>query len=74
MPGQTTMVHRSQRMRVKAHIPNPLITSVLKVRDDLKTTIRGEPFYPFDSGKEDPNRFIIFTRTQKLNEMEFSAK
>ena len=73
MPHQRTMVRRIQRRRVVAHIPNPLSTSVLNVPDDLRTTIRGEPFYAFDSGKEDPNRFIIFT-TQKLDELEFSAK
>ena len=74
MPNQRTMVSRIQRRRVIAHIPNPLSTSVLNVPDHLKTTIRGEPFYAFDSGKEDPNRFIIFTTTQKLYELEFSAK
>ena len=74
MPNQRTMVRRIQRRRVVAHIPNPLSTSVLNVPDDLKTTIRGEPFYAFDSGKENPNRFIIFTTTQNLDELEFSAK
>ena len=74
MPNQRTMVRRIQRRRVVAHIPNPLSTSVLNVPDDLRTTIRGEPFYAFDRGKEDPNRFIIFTTTQNLDELEFSAK
>ena len=74
MPIQRTMVRRIQRRRVVAHIPNPLSTSVLKVPDDLKTPIRGEPFYAFDSCKEDPNRFIILTTTQILDELEFSAK
>ena len=74
MRNQRTMVRRIQRRRVVAHIPNPLSTSVLNVPDDLRTTIRGEPFYAFDSGKEDPNLFIIFTTTQNLDELEFSAK
>ena len=74
MPNQRTMVRRIQRRRVVAHIPNPLSTSVLNVPDDLKTTFRGEHFYASDSGKEDPNRFIIFTTTQILDELEFSAK
>ena len=73
MPNQRTMVRRIQRRRVVAHIPNPLSTSVLNV-PDLRTTIRREPFYALDSGKEDPNRFIIFTTTQNLDELEFSAK
>ena len=68
------MVRRIQRKRVVAHIPNPLSTSVLNVPDDLKTTIRGEPFYAFDSGKEDHNRFIVSSTTQNLDELEFSAK
>ena len=72
--NQRTMVRRIQRRRVAAHIPNPLSTSVLNVPDDLKTTIRGEPFYAFDSGKESPNLFIIFTTTLNLDELEFSAK
>ena len=58
LPNQRTMLRRIQRRRVVAHIPNPLSTSVLNVPDDLRTTIRGEPFYAFDSGKEDPNRII----------------
>ena len=74
MPNQRTMVRRIQRRRVVADIPNPLSTSVLNVLDDLKTTIRGQPFYAFDSGKEDPNRFNIFTTTRNLDELEFSAK
>ena len=74
LPNQRTMVRRIQRRRVVTHISNPLSTSVLNVPDDLRTTIRGEPFYAFDSGKEDPNRFIIFTTTQNLDELEFSAK
>ena len=53
MPCQRTIVRRIQRKGVVAHIPNPLSTSVLNVPDDLITTIRGEPFYAFDSGKED---------------------
>ena len=57
MPNQRTMVRRVQRRRVVAHIPNPLSTSVLNVPYDLKTTIRGEPFCAFDSGKEDPHWF-----------------
>ena len=74
MPNQRTMVRRIQRKRVVAHIPNPLSTSVLNVPDYLRTKIRGEPFYAFDSGKEDPNRFINFTTTQNLDKLEFSAK
>ena len=74
MPNQRTMVRRIQRRRVVAHIPNPLSTSVLNVPDDLRTTIRGEPFYAFHSGKEDPKEFIIFTTTQNLDQLEFSAK
>ena len=74
MPNQRTMVRRIQRIRVVAHIPIPLSISVLNVPDNLKTTIRGKPFYAFDSGKEDPNRFIILTTTQILDELEFSAK
>ena len=65
-PNQRTMVRRIQRRRVVAHIPNPLSTSVLNVPDDLKTTIRGEPFYAIDSGKEDPNRFITFCNNAKF--------
>ena len=68
------MVRRIQRKRVVAHIPNPLSTSALNVPDDLKTTIRGEPFYAFNSGKEDHNRFIVFSTTQNLDELEFSEK
>ena len=41
MPSQRTMVHRIQPKRVVAHKPNPLGTSVLNVRDDLKTKSRG---------------------------------
>ena len=74
IPNQRTMVRRIQRRRVVTHIPNPLSTSVFNVPDDLKTTFRGKPFYAFDSDKEDPNRFIIFTKTQNLDELEFSAK
>ena len=74
MPNQRTMVRRIQRIRVVAHIPLPLSISVLNVPDDLKTTVRGGPFYAFDSGKENLNRFIIFTTTQNLDELEFSAK
>ena len=74
MPNQGTRVRRFQRRRVVAHIPNSLSTYVFNVPDDLKTTIRGEPFYVFDSGKEDANRFNIFTTTQNLDELEFSAK
>ena len=67
MPTQRTLVRRIQRRRVVAHIPNPFSTSVLNVPYNLKTTNRGEPFYAFDSGKEDPNRFIILTATQNLD-------
>ena len=74
MPNQRTMVRRIQRRKVVAHIPNPLSTSVLNIPDDLRTTIRRKPFYAFDSGKEDRNRFIIFTTTQNIDELEFSAK
>ena len=52
MPSQKTMVRRIQRRRVVAHIPIPMITSVLNVLDDLKNTFRGEHFYALDSGKE----------------------
>ena len=72
MPSHRTIVRRIQHKRVIAQIPNPLSSSVLNVPDDMKTTIRGEPFYAFDNGKEDPNRFIIST-TQNLDELEFSA-
>ena len=74
MPSQRAMVRRIQRKRVFSHIPNPLRTSVLNVPDDLETTNRRETFYEFDSGKKDPNRFIIFITTQNLDELEFSAK
>ena len=73
IPNQRTMVRRIQCRRVVAHISNPMSTFVLNVPDDFKTTIRGEPFYAFDSGKDDPHRFI-FTTTQNSDELEFSAK
>ena len=74
MPKQTPLVRRFQRKRVVAHIRIPLSTSVLNVPDDLKTTIRGQPFYVFDSGEEDPQHVIIFRTTQHFDQLEFSAK
>ena len=71
--SQRTMVRRIQRKGVVALIPNPLSTSILIIPDDLETTIRGEPFYALDSGKEDPKRFIISRTNQNLDELEFSA-
>ena len=69
------MVSRIQPEAVVAHIPNPFSISILNVPDELKTTIRGEPFYAFDSDKEFHNRFIIFHKiTQNLDELEVSAK
>ena len=66
MPSYRTMVRRVQRKRDIANIPNPLRTSVLKIPDDLKATVRSETFYAFDEGKRDPNCFIIFTTTENL--------
>ena len=74
MTSQSTMVRRIQRKRDIALISNPLSASVLNVSDDLKTTIWGTSFCAFESGKEDPNRFIIFTKLQNLVELDFSAK
>ena len=68
MPSQRTMERRIQRKSVVAHIPNPLSTSVLNVPDALKNTIKGEPFYGYDSGKEDPNRFFYFYNNAKFAE------
>ena len=59
MPNQRTMVRRIQRSRVVAHISNPMSTFVLKVPDDLKTTITVEPFYAFDSGKKTPIDLLV---------------
>ena len=74
MLSQRTMVRRIQCKRVVSHIPNPLSNSGLNVPGDLKSTFRGEPFYAFYSGQEDPNRYIIFTTTQNLKELNFLAK
>ena len=57
MPNQ--MVRRIQRRRIVAHIPNPLSTSVLNVPDDLRTTIRGEPFYALIAAKKTPIDLIF---------------
>ena len=62
------MVSRIERMRVVAHISTSMNTSVLNVSNDAKTVIK-EPLYAFDSGKEDPIRFIFFTTTQNLDEL-----
>ena len=74
MSSQRSMVHRIQRNRIVAHIPNPLRTSGLNIPDDFKRTFRGEPMYAFDSGKENTNGFTIFKTTQNLDELEFLAK
>ena len=74
MSSQRTMVRRIQRKRVVAFIPNLLSASILNVPNYLKTTIKGEPFYAFGSGKQNPKRSIIFTTTQNLDEQEFSGK
>ena len=73
MPSQRTMVSRIQPEAVVAHIPNPFSISILNVPDELKATIGRKPFYAFDSDKEVHNRFIIFTTTQNLDELEVSA-
>ena len=65
MPNQRTMMRRIQCRRVVAHIPKPLSTSVLNVPGDLKTTIRGEPSYAFDSGKKDPID-LLFLQQRKI--------
>ena len=72
MPSQRTMVRRIQRRRVVPHIPNPLSTSVLNVPDDLRTTIRGEPFYAFDSGKTNFQSYGFFLVRYSLHLISFS--
>ena len=74
MPSKRTMVRHIQRKRVFLHIPKSLSTFILSVRDDLKTTIRAESIYAFESDKEDPNCCIVFTTTQDIDELEFSSK
>ena len=74
MASHRRMVRRIQREKVVAHIHNLLSTTVLNIPAELKATIGGEAFYTFDSGKKDPNRFIIFRTTQNLDEPHFSGK
>ena len=74
MPSQRTIVRRIQSRSVVAPIFSPLNTSILIIPNNLKTTIRGERFNAFDSGRENANRFIIFRVKRNIDEMEFSAK
>ena len=57
------MMRRIELETVIARIPNPMSTSFLNIPRDVTTTNRAGPFYPFDIGNEDLNRFT-FLATQ----------
>ena len=59
--SKKTRERRSHCARVVMLIPNPLSTSIFNTPSDSKTTVRGEPFGSFDSGKEEPCAFFNFT-------------
>ena len=60
---------QKKRKRDNVLIPNPATLREINVPEELRRTLRGDVFLIHDSGRDDPDRFLIFPTRENLNNL-----
>ena len=62
------MIRRKQK-RDNVLIPHPATLREINVPEELRRTLRGDVFLMHDSGRDDPDRFLIFATQGNINNL-----